>query len=243
MAGWKYTQTCTIIFILSRVGGGGSVTNNNGFWIGWFDLLTPSYHSYHKQFTRTHNTSSAQFWSEPFRSEPRLSSTNVPWLLSSAVPDLVQSYFTDELVLGSPFYCDSCWFTSCHVFYAWIRSESDVTTDGQSASLFWNKAPICGLRPDFYYCQTFGGLLTWGALSDERAGLLFTVAAGPRQRSHSRVRVPWYSWPYFTVSDSRLHLLSPPTTRWATVEVFDPAYTQDWIPHLHGSLHGVAADP
>jgi hypothetical protein len=35
-------------------------------------------------------------------------------------------------------------------------------------------------------------------------GLSFTVAAGPRQRSHSQVRVPWDSWPYFTVSDSRL---------------------------------------
>jgi hypothetical protein len=29
-----------------------------------------------------------------------------------------------------------------------------------------------------------------GALSDERTGLLFTIAAGPRQHSHSRVRVP-----------------------------------------------------
>jgi hypothetical protein len=44
----------------------------------------------------------------------------------------------------------------------------------------------------------------WGALSDERTGLLFTIAAGPRQRSHSQVRVPRDSWPYFTVSDSRL---------------------------------------
>jgi hypothetical protein len=31
----------------------------------------------------------------------------------------------------------------------------------------------------------------WGVLSDERAGLSFTIAAGPRQRSYSRVRVPW----------------------------------------------------
>jgi hypothetical protein len=37
---------------------------------------------------------------------------------------------------------------------ALIESESYVTTDGQSASLPWNKAPIWGLRPDFYYCQT-----------------------------------------------------------------------------------------
>jgi hypothetical protein len=34
--------------------------------------------------------------------------------------------------------------------------------------------------------------------------LFFTIAAGPRQRSHSQVRVPRDSWPYFTVSDSRL---------------------------------------
>jgi hypothetical protein len=33
----------------------------------------------------------------------------------------------------------------------------------------------------------------WGALSDERTGLSFTIAAGPQQRSHSRVRVPWES--------------------------------------------------
>jgi hypothetical protein len=35
-------------------------------------------------------------------------------------------------------------------------------------------------------------------------GLSFTIAAGPREHSHSRVRVPQHSWPYFTVSDSRL---------------------------------------
>jgi hypothetical protein len=44
----------------------------------------------------------------------------------------------------------------------------------------------------------------WGAVSDERTGLRSTIAAGPRQRSHSWVSVPWDSWPYFTVSDSRL---------------------------------------
>jgi hypothetical protein len=43
-------------------------------------------------------------------------------------------------------------------------SQSYVTTDGQSASLSWNKAPIWGLRPDLYYCQTVAGLLC-GALS------------------------------------------------------------------------------
>jgi hypothetical protein len=39
------------------------------------------------------------------------------------------------------------------------RSQSYVTTDDQSASLSWNKAPIWGLRPELYYCQTVAGLL------------------------------------------------------------------------------------
>jgi hypothetical protein len=58
-----------------------------------------------------------------------------------------------------------------------MQCESYITTDGQSASLSWNKAPIWGLLPDFYYSQTVAGLLMWGALSDERTGLSFTVAA------------------------------------------------------------------
>jgi hypothetical protein len=104
--------------------------------------------------------------------------------------------------------------------------ESYVTTNGQSASLSWNKGPIWGLRPDFYYRRTVASLLIWGALSDERTGLSFTIAAGSSQRSHSRVRAPWDSRPYFTVSDLRLPFSSPPTTRRVTVELFDPAFTR-----------------
>jgi hypothetical protein len=75
----------------------------------------------------------------------------------------------------------------------YTESESYVTTDGQPASLSWNKAPIRGLRLDPYYCLTVAGLLMLGALSDERTGLSFAIATGPRQRSNSRVRVPWDS--------------------------------------------------
>jgi hypothetical protein len=46
----------------------------------------------------------------------------------------------------------------------------------QSASPSWNKAPIWGLRPDFYYCQRVAGLLMWGALSDERTGLNLSLS-------------------------------------------------------------------
>jgi hypothetical protein len=121
------------------------------------------------------------------------------------------------------------------------ESESYVTTDGQSASLPWNKAPIWGLRPEFYNCQTVPGLLMSGALSNERTGLSFTVAAGARQRSHSRVRGPWDSRPCFSVSDSILPLSSPPTTRRATMEVFDPASTREMtVSSLHGPLYSLA---
>jgi hypothetical protein len=82
-------------------------------------------------------------------------------------------------------------------------------------------------RPNFYYSQAVEGLLIWDAVSDERTGLSFTIAAGPRQRSHSWVGVPWDLRPYFTLSDSSLLLSAPSTTLWATVEVFDPASTRD----------------
>jgi hypothetical protein len=45
--------------------------------------------------------------------------------------------------------------------------------------------------------------------------------------SHFPIRVPWDSWPHFTVSDSRLPFSLPPTTRRATVEVFESASTRD----------------
>jgi hypothetical protein len=110
------------------------------------------------------------------------------------------------------------WREDGFVSYAWpfikctFRTCTDLRTQAKvmlrptvkSASLFWCQAPICGLRPDFYFCQTVAGLLMWGALSDERMGLPFTIAAGPRQRYHSWVRVPRDSWSYFTVSGSRL---------------------------------------
>jgi hypothetical protein len=60
------------------------------------------------------------------------------------------------------------------------QSQSYVTTDGQPVSLSWNKTPIWGLRSDLDCCLTVAGLLIWGALSDERMGLPFAIATGPR---------------------------------------------------------------
>jgi hypothetical protein len=80
-------------------------------------------------------------------------------------------------------------------------------------------------------------LFLWGALSDERTGLSFVYAAGPRQRSLSLVRVPRDSWSYFTVSDMRLPFSSLPTTRRVTVQVFDPASIRVNSPYLATSLY------
>jgi hypothetical protein len=96
-----------------------------------------------------------------------------------------------------------------------LRSQSYITTDGQPASLSWNKAPIRGLRPDLYYCLTVAGLLIWGAFSDERTGLPFAIATGLASAVI-----------FGSVSDSRLPFSSPHTTRRVTVEVFDPASTR-----------------
>jgi hypothetical protein len=88
-------------------------------------------------------------------------------------------------------------FTLPNITITTTVSQSYVTTDGQSASLSWYKAPIRGLRPDFYFRTEYGIRLTvtflipWGALSDERTGLSLGGVAGPCQRSLSRVLVPW----------------------------------------------------
>jgi hypothetical protein len=71
-----------------------------------------------------------------------------------------------------------------------FQSQSYIRTAGQSASLSWCQTLVWGPRSDIYYCQTPAGLLMWVALFNERTGLSFTIAIDPRQRSHSRVRVP-----------------------------------------------------
>jgi hypothetical protein len=118
-------------------------------------------------------------------------------VFSSVVTDLVLIYESitfsanDERGISYERTTTACWLLSY------------ITTDVQSASLPRNKAPVWGLRLHFY-CQTFASLLMWGALSYERTVLSFKIPPGPRQRSLFQVRVPWVSWPYFTVSDSIL---------------------------------------
>jgi hypothetical protein len=122
--------------------------------------------------------------------------------------------------------------------------ESYVTTDGQLASLSWCQAPICGLRPDFCYCQTVAccwcGTLSWqeesvvysccwfspaqSLLGLSPVGLVtifyclrFETPATWRTRS-PYLYPPGTGWPSYTPTHW-VPISSPPTTRRATVEV------------------------
>jgi hypothetical protein len=58
-------------------------------------------------------------------------------------------------------------------------AELYVTTDGQSASLSWYKAPIWGLRPDLYYmCDSYGPVLVGRPLWWE-VGSVFYICCWP----------------------------------------------------------------
>jgi hypothetical protein len=102
------------------------------------------------------------------------------------------------------------------------ESESHFTTDGQSASLSWHKAPIWGLRPDLHYCLAVTVLCFVGAISDERTGLSFVYAAGPCQRSPSRVRFPWYSRPRALYSLGSDRTVTPLSTVTPLLRVTQP---------------------
>jgi hypothetical protein len=106
-----------------------------------------------------------------------------------------------------------------------LSSQSYIVTDGRSISKSWCRTPS-GAHDQIFISLTVTVLFLWSALSDERTGLSFVYADGPRQRSLSRVGGPWVLPPYFTVSVSRLPFSSPPTTCRVMVEVFDPASTQ-----------------
>jgi hypothetical protein len=180
----------------------------------------------------------------------------------------VHSHFTAHCLVAAPNggRFPSCGFPNClqpqlPLLTATAQRLNPSTSltaksaNGQSACLSWCQARIWGPRPDFYYCQTVAGLLMWGALSNESTGLLSTIAAGPRQRSHYRVRLPrglglmtvfyclrfetpptWRArppylyppgtdWPSY-IPRHWVHFLSPHTTPRATVEIFESASTR-----------------
>jgi hypothetical protein len=91
----------------------------------------------------------------------------------------------------------------------------------------------------FFFNWTLAISLFCNILSDERMGLSFTIAAGPRKRSHSRIRVPRDPWPYFTVSDSRL---SQPGGSGPRIYILQEQVTQLY-PQALGSFFVASYDP
>jgi hypothetical protein len=68
------------------------------------------------------------------------------------------------------------------------QSQSHIETESQSVSL--GVEPHLGLMTRYLLPFDSYDLLLWGTLSEKRIGLSFVFAAGPYQRSLSRVRVP-----------------------------------------------------
>jgi hypothetical protein len=67
----------------------------------------------------------------------------------------------------------------------------------------------------------------WSALSDERMGLSFTIADGPRTAQSFSGQSPVGLTTIFYCLRFKTSLFVAPTTRRATVEVFDPAFAQE----------------
>jgi hypothetical protein len=101
-----------------------------------------------------------------------------------------------------------CWqqLTRC-------QSQSYFATGGlPPICSSWRQSPWDS-RPVFFLTEHLRSQSLCNILSNESLDLSFTIAAGPRQRSHSQVRVPRDSYPPFTVSDSRLPQFRGPGLR------------------------------
>jgi hypothetical protein len=113
---------------------------------------------------------------------------------------------------------------------------SPTTLDGLMCATRVSR-PVClGIKhPSGAYAHIFitvrqlRVLLMWGALSDERTGRSFTIAAGPRQRSHSPVRVPWGLATIFYCLGFETSIFV------TTVEVLHPASTGEFFLVLPGT--------
>jgi hypothetical protein len=112
--------------------------------------------------------------------------------------------------------------SACHLALLILSTSTCHTTDSQSASPSWCKAPIWDLRPIFPLLSLIiflDSLLMCRVLSNEKLGLQFSVFAGHRQRSLSQVWVPRDSWAYFIVS---IFLRLPQTWRARFLYLFPP---------------------
>jgi hypothetical protein len=141
------------------------MTNNNGFWIGRLDLLTLLLQSLLIKINLQQPTINLQPNSATLTAEDSLR---------------FRSHSTTD-----------CSYNS-HSLWPFSKVKVKVTlrlTVSQSVS--FGVEPHLWLMTGYLLLFDSYGLVLWGALSEERTGLSFIYATGPRQRSLSRVRVPW----------------------------------------------------
>jgi hypothetical protein len=94
------------------------------------------------------------------------------------------------------------------------KSKSNLRYDRRSVGhSVLMSSPNFGLDTRFLLLSDTWRFVDMGRPFHKRTGLSFANAAGPRQRSHSRVCVPRESWPSFIVSDLRLHQPGGPGPR------------------------------
>jgi hypothetical protein len=88
------------------------------------------------------------------------------WLLLSPILTLLTGLL--PFTTRDSFYWLSYWLLLAELSWALF------TTDGQPASLSWNKAHIWGLRPDFYYlCDSYGIVLVGRPLWREDGSVFY----------------------------------------------------------------------
>jgi hypothetical protein len=184
------------------------VKNKNRFWIEWLDLLPHSLEL--KSIATAHNQCLSKTGSIPYWTTSVLSSTVTDLVLiyesvtssASAVRWLSLHRWTLNFWIAFSILLRLNDSVTCEL---WNHSHSHFTTGFLlPVSSSWRQAPWDS-RPVILFSNRTLGLWSFcNILSDERMGLSFTIAAGPRQRSRSQVRAPRDSWPHFTVSDSGL---------------------------------------
>jgi hypothetical protein len=96
--------------------------------------------------------------------------------------------------------CGEPYFAGTEILHH-SQSQSYFTTVGKPPV---SPSSWC-LRPTIsnfsFFNWTLAVIVLCNVLSDQRMCMLFAIAAGPCQHSHSQVQVPWNSWPHFTVWD------------------------------------------
>jgi hypothetical protein len=114
------------------------------------------------------------------------------------LPCLLQTTVSGSGCLGLP--APELDFQSTNSAQSQSENRNYVTTDGQLASLYSCRAPSRS-QTRFLLLSDSCGFVDKGRPLMRGRVLSFAIAAGVRQRSHFRVRVPRDLRPYFTVLD------------------------------------------